>query len=168
MKKTAIIYSSKSGKTARIGEKIARAFGEGAIDTIDALDITGEKFMEYDNLILGVPTWFDGELPHYWDEFVPDLEELDLNGKNIAIYGLGDQVHYPQNFVDAIGLMSEIVSDCGARVVGHTSIEGYTFENSHSVVDDKFLGLVIDQENQSALTNSRVVKWVEELKPFFL
>jgi flavodoxin I len=47
--------------------------------------LTEKTFLSYDNLILGVPTWFDGELPNYWDEFVPALEDLDLKGKTVAI-----------------------------------------------------------------------------------
>lgn len=43
--------------------------------------LTKKTFLSYNNLILGVPTWFDGELPNYWDEFVPALEEMHLSGK---------------------------------------------------------------------------------------
>ena len=60
--------------------------------------LTEEIFLSHKNMILGVPTWFDGELPNYWDEFVPAIEDLDLKGKTIAIYGLGNQVEYPENF----------------------------------------------------------------------
>lgn len=48
-------------------------------------------------MIVGASTWFDGELPTYWDELVPELESLDLKGKKVAIFGLGDQKNYPDN-----------------------------------------------------------------------
>jgi flavodoxin I len=41
------------------------------------------------NIILGVPTWFDGELPNYWDEFVPALEDMDLKGKEVCLVWAG-------------------------------------------------------------------------------
>ncbi len=76
---------------------------------------------------MGVPTWFDGELPNYWDEFVPALEEMDLKGKKIALYGLGDQKGYSENFLDGVCIMAEILEAQGAILVGFTSTEGYIF-----------------------------------------
>ena len=95
MKKTAIFYSFNTKNSSKVAEKIKKAFGESELETINTEELTEEQFLVYDNLILSVPTWFDGELPNYWDEFVPALEELDLKGKKIAIFGLGDQKGYP-------------------------------------------------------------------------
>lgn len=167
MKKTAIIYSFNTNKTAKIAESIKEAFGDEPVEMVNAEELTAKKFSEYDNLILGVPTWFDGELPNYWDEFVPDLEDLDLSGKKIAIYGLGDQKKYSENFVDGIGLMAEIVRDNKAELVGLTSTKGYNFEASKGVEKDKFLGLAIDYENQGSKNKERVNSWVEQLKKEF-
>ncbi|MDR1554766.1 MAG: flavodoxin, partial [Campylobacteraceae bacterium] len=47
------------------------------------------------------------------------------------------------------------------------SIEGYSFEESTAVVDGKFVGLIVDEDNQSDLTESRVEKWVESIKSAF-
>ena len=107
MNKIGIIYSFNSIKTAKAAEKIKDAFGsEFNIAPVNAEDLNEEMFLSFTNLILGVPTWFDGELPNYWDEFVPALEDLDLSGKVIAIFGLGNQVEYPENFGDAVGIMA--------------------------------------------------------------
>ena len=116
---------------------------------------------------MGVPTWFDGELPNYWDEFVPALEELDLKGKRIALFGLGDQKGYPENFLDGVGIMAEILEEQGAVLVGLTSTEGYTFEQSRAVRGKQFLGLAIDYENQGSMNQERVAAWVEQLKGEF-
>jgi flavodoxin I len=164
MKKIGIFYSFNSNKTAKLGEKIIEAFGEADIESVNAEVINTELFTKYDNIIVGVPTWFDGELPNYWDEFVPDLEELNLTGKKIAIYGLGDQKGYPENFNDGMGILAEIFESCGGKVVGFTSIEGYNFEGSRAVRGNQFCGLCIDQENQARLTKERISKWVEKLK----
>ena len=91
MGKTAIIYSFNTQKSKKAAEKIAEAFGKADIETINAEELTKEVFENFDNFILSAPTWFDGELPNYWDEFVPDLEEMDLSGKTFAVFGLGDQ-----------------------------------------------------------------------------
>jgi flavodoxin I len=167
MEKIGIFYSYNSHKTKLIGEKIIERFSENEIESINAETITEEEFLKYNRLILGVPTWFDGEFPNYWDEFVPALEELDLTGKKIAIYGLADQKGYPENFGDAVGLMADLVSKCGAEVVGETSPDGYTFEGSKALRNGKFVGLIIDQENQARLTPERLDMWIEELKKNF-
>jgi flavodoxin I len=168
MKMIGIFYSFNTNKTARIGEKIKDAFGKDAnIEVVNAEDVTEEKFLKFDNLIVGVPTWFDGELPNYWDEFVPALEDLDLKGKKIAIYGLGNQKEYPENFNDGVGIFASIVEKCGAKVVGFTSHEGYSYEHSAAERGDQFCGLCLDQENQARLTDKRIKEWTEKLKKEF-
>jgi flavodoxin I len=167
MRKTGVFYSFKTNKTAKLGERIIDAFENENIEAIDAETVTGESFIKYDNIIVGVPTWFDGELPIYWDEFVPALKEMDLKGKRIAIYGLGDQKGYPENFNDGIGIFAQIVSERGAEIVGFTSTEGYEFERSKAAKDGIFCGLCLDQENQARLSNKRVIDWVDQLKKEF-
>jgi flavodoxin I len=167
MKNTAIIYSFNTVKTAKIAEKIKEAFAPDPVDMVNAEEINPEKFLSFDNLILGVPTWFDGELPNYWDEFVPDLEDMDLKGKKVAIFGLGDQKNYGENFIDGVGTMAELIEDIGGTLVGFTSTDGYNFESSHAQRGTQFAGLAIDYENQGLKNKERVAAWVEQLKKVF-
>lgn len=167
MKKISLIYSFNSNKTSKIADRIKEALGDSPVELINAETITEEEFLRNDNLILGVPTWFDGELPNYWDEFGPIIEELKLKGKTFALYGLGDQKGYAENFLDAMGLMAELLEKGGAKLVGFTSTEGYKFEKSKAIRDGKFLGLGIDFENQATLNSNRVKNWVTQLKKEF-
>lgn len=167
MKKIGIFYSFNSNKTAKVGEKITEAFGNKNIEAINAEDITEELFTKYDNIIIGVPTWFDGELPNYWDEFVPALEDIDLKGKKVAIYGLGDQKGYPENFNDGVGIFAILLEKCGAEVIGFTPLDGYTYESSRAERGDQFCGLCLDQENQARLTKKRIADWVDQLEKEF-
>lgn len=164
MEKIGLIYSFSSRKTKQIALKIAGEFDPGEIAELDAGKMTEAEILSFDNLILGISTWFDGELPHYWDEFIPSLEELDLTGKKFALFGLGDQKGYPENFADAIGIMAGIIKKCGGEIIGGTSTDGYSFESSAALSGGRFVGLVLDQENQARLTDGRVKKWVTELK----
>ena len=136
----------------------------GAINTET---ITQDTFRNYSNFILSVPTWFDGELPNYWDEFVPALEDMDLEGKTIAIFGNGNQRDYPENFVDAIGILGKLLEQLGAEIIGETSTDGYVFESSVAVRDGKFMGLAIDQDTQAKLTDERVKNWVKDIQVKF-
>ncbi|MDP3432249.1 MAG: flavodoxin domain-containing protein, partial [Bacteroidota bacterium] len=104
---------------------------------------------------------------NYWDEFVPALEDLDLKGKTIAIYGLGNQAEYPENFGDAVGIMVNLVKERGAKVIGSTTTEGYTYESSKAELDGKFVGLILDQETQPRLSKERITNWVTDLKTQF-
>ncbi len=166
-RKTAIIYSFHTRKSKKVAEKVIDVWGKENIETVNAEELDKELIEKYDNFILSAPTWFDGELPNYWDEFVPDLEEMDLSGKKFAVFGLGDQKEYPENFCDAIGILVEILEQCGGVVVGHVPVEGYTFESSRAKKGDEFVGLPLDQENQARLTSERVKNWVEKLKKEF-
>ncbi len=167
MNKTAIIYSFNTKKTGKVAEKIKDAFNDDQISFVNAEELTEELFTSYDQIIMGVPTWFDGELPNYWDEFVPALEDIDLKGKKIALYGLGDQKGYPENFLDGLGIMAEILEGQGATLVGFTSSKGYQFESSRALRGDRFAGLAIDYENQESMNTERVANWVEQLKGEF-
>ncbi len=167
MNKTAIIYSFNTKKTGKIAELIKEEYGDDKLESVNAEEITEELFLSFDQLIMGVPTWFDGELPNYWDEFVPALEEMDLKGKKIALFGLGDQKGYPENFLDGVGIMAEILEMQDATLVGFTSTDGYEFENSRAVRGEQFAGLAIDYENQGSMNKERVTAWVGQLKNEF-
>ena len=167
MKKTALIYSVNSKNTSQVAQQILDHLKDVKLEIINAETLTEEQFLAYDNYILGVSTWFDGELPNYWDEFGPAMEDLNLKQKNFAIFGLGDQVNYPENFVDAVGILAGMIENSGGKIVGLTSSKEYKFEHSKALRDEKLLGLAIDTKNQSPLTIPRITKWIEQLKKEF-
>ncbi len=164
MKKIAIIYSFNTTKSKNAAKKIVAEIGADKLDVLNAEDITGGQFMKYDKYILSLPTWFDGELPNYWDEFLPEMEDLPLKGKTFALFGLGDQKNYPENFGDAIGIMAETIENAGGKIIGSTEVAGYSFENSKALRDGKFIGLLLDQDNQSQLSGKRIKDWVSSIK----
>lgn len=167
MKKIAIVYSFNSTKSAKIAAKIGETIKNFSIENLNVESCTGDEFLHYDGYILSVPTWFDGELPNYWDEMLPALEELDFQGKKFALFGLGDQKNYPENFCDAVGILADFFEQRGAQIVGYTSAEGYTFESSKALKNNLLRGLLLDQENQSRVTDSRIDKWVRQLEVEF-
>lgn len=167
MRRTGLFYAANTRKTALIGKEIQIAFGENKVNVVAIEKATKEDFESYDNLIIGASTWFDGELPSSWDELLPELDSLTLKGKNVAIFGLGDQVGYPENFVDGIGLLATFFEKAGAKVTGCTTVDGYNFEKSLALRDGKFLGLALDQENQSDKTPERIAAWIKQLRKEF-
>ena len=167
MKKIGLFYSHDTVKTAQIAKKIKQQFTENEIETVNLDEAWDDDFKKYDNFILGTSTWFDGELPDQWDEIIPKISTLSFEGKKVAIYGLGNQKDYGDNFVDGIGLLAEVFEGIGAEIVGYTPTEGYIFTASVAARGDEFCGLAIDFENQSRKTNERVKNWVEKLRNEF-
>lgn len=165
--KTIGLFYAAGKATATIVAKIEAAFGESQIKLIPIETVRKSDFEAYDNMIMGVSTWFDGELPAHWDEVLPELKTLNMSKKRVAIFGLGDQQNYPDNFVDGIGILASLIEANGAELIGLTDCEGYKFNQSQAIRGDLFLGLVIDVDNQSDKTDERIKKWVKQLKQEF-
>ena len=155
-----IFFGSDTGNTEKVAEKIATKL------SLDAQDIAGnssEIFDDYDLLILGTPTANYGEMQPDWDYFVPELEDADLNGKKVALFGLGDQVDYPDSFLDAMGELAEMVEQAGGELIGAWPTDGYDFNDSRAVKDGKFVGLALDEDRQPELTDDRIATWLSTL-----
>ena len=151
MKKIGLFYGGTTAKTAVVALKIQEAFAENEVVLIPIEGATREEFESFDNIIAGTSTWFDGELPTYWDEFMPEI----------------DQERYPDNFVDGIGILAEAFTQSNAELVGFMPVNDYHFTQSRAVKEGHFLGLPLDIENQSEQTEERILKWVEKLKKEF-
>lgn len=176
MAKIGIFFGTDTGRTRLIAKQIAKKLGETADVPVNIGRTTLADFLAYDALILGSPTLGDGELPGQsvglsqpsWEEFLPQLAEADLSGKTVAIFGLGDQKKYPNEFVDAIGHIHDALATRGARVVGRWPTAGYDFAASQAVDGDEFLGLALDQHHQPVLTEERIDTWLSQIKPELL
>ena len=167
MKKIGLFYSFNTKNTSKAAKLIVEALGEKNIEANNVEETTEDQFDTYSNYIIGVPTWFDGELPNYWDEFVPAMEDMDFTGKQFALYGAGNQKEYPENFVDAIGIMADLLESLGGKVVGRVANEGYKFEHSKALRGNEFIGLPLDFEIQPKLIKPRIEAWIEQLKSEF-
>ena len=167
MKPIGLFYSFNTRHTSDAADRIAKELGENNIDKINIETIEGEVFLAYPYMILGVSTWFDGELPNYWDEFLPAMESMDFSGKTIALFGPADQKGYPQNFADGIGILADFLRSRGATIAGHYPAKDYHFIRSRALEEEHFIGLVLDYANQPELTERRIREWCALLKKKF-
>tara|TARA_R110001592_G_scaffold346689_1_gene639426 strand:+ start:176 stop:688 length:513 start_codon:yes stop_codon:yes gene_type:complete len=134
------------------------------VEVLEVNNISSEDWVSHDFYILGIPTWYDGELQSDWDDYFKDFKLLNFTGKTFALFGLGDQVGYGEYFVDGIGILAKIILENGGRIVGYFPNKNYEFEKSNSLVDDNtFYGLALDEDNQSDLTQVRCKEWVNIL-----
>ena len=83
MKKIGLFYATKAERTSWVAEKIQKEFGEDKIEVVPIEQAWQNDFAAYDCFIVGASTWFDGELPTYWDELLPELRTMKLKGKKV-------------------------------------------------------------------------------------
>lgn len=168
MAKIGLFYGSTTGKTETAAEMIQSEFGgEDVVSMHEIIDVENDSFGEYECIIIGCPTWDIGELQADWQGYFEELDDVDFSGKKVAYFGTGDQVGYAENFQDAMGILEEKISSLGGKTVGHWSTDGYDHEGSKAEKDGKFVGLALDEDNQSELTESRIKEWVSKLKSEF-
>lgn len=171
IKTIGLFYGSSTCYTEMAGEKIRNIIGEDRVDFFNIADVPIAQTQGYDYLIFGIPTWDYGELQENWEDIWDDLDSLDLTGKKIALYGLGDQVGYPEWFLDAMGYLHSKLVHRGAIPCGYWPRAGYDFEASKALTPDGnyFVGLALDEENEFQLSDARIQQWcVQVLEEFGL
>ena len=177
MTRIGLYFGSNTGNTRKIAKMIKRRFPDNA-DLAEPLNVnkaTAELLAAHSHLILGTPTLGEGAMPGLdadclnpsWAEFLPQLADVDFSGKTVALYGLGDQEKYGDNFCDALGELHDFVVARSARVVGAWPTDGYDFIASKAERDGEFVGLVQDLDNQKMLLESRLEAWLKLIGPEF-
>lgn len=165
MKKIGIIYGSTTGTCESLASQLAESLVVTTNDVYSANKLTDALIASYDVLILGTSTWGDGELQDDWYDGIKVLKNADLNGKTIALFGCGDSESYCDTFCDGMGILYEDLKDSGCVFLGNrVSTDDYTFSDSMAVVDGAFVGLALDEVNESDKTSGRIREWVNELK----
>lgn len=165
--KTAVIYGSTTDNTKNVAKQIAEALGAEAT-VIDVAKLKVADLVLYSNLVLGTSTWDSGDLQDDWDDFLSQLQAADLSGKVVALFGLGDASSYPDTFVDGMGTIYEAIQDKSCKIIGAVPVEGYSFDDSKAAKDGFFVGLPLDDDNESNLTPLRINDWIRNISPDFL
>ena len=168
MKKTALIYWPKKGNVENTAAKIAAYFKNDSIDVFTISQVDINKLPDYDFIIIGGSTigadnWEDVHTSK-WYAFFEALKGINLTGKKVAIYGLGDQILYPEHYVDGMAIIRDEFSAAGAEIIGAWPAEGYEHTESKSQEGDQFIGLALDDDQQPELSNERIDKWIAKLK----
>lgn len=159
-----LFFGSDTGATEEIVNEVKNTFSK-EITLHDIAKATKEEIEQYDKLILASSTWGDGDLQGDWEDFEANLEKIDFSNKTIALIGVGDQEGYEDTFCNALGHLYSYVKE--GNVVGFTSTDGYEFDESTAVQNGQFVGLVLDEDNQSELSKDRIEAWVKDIEEHF-
>ncbi|MEM8925005.1 MAG: flavodoxin [Actinomycetota bacterium] len=164
---TCVIFGTDTGNTEDVARRITERLdnlGLG-VDMFDVDKIDINIITQYEFVIMGIPTWDYGGIQGDWNELEQSLSQLDLTGKVVALYGLGDQDGYSEWYVDAMGWLYERLANSNANFVGSWSTEGYDFDASRAANEDKsfFVGLALDEDGQSDKTDERIERWIDQI-----
>lgn len=169
MAQIGLFFGSDEGNTEAVAYRIQQRLGEDVVDVYDIADVTQLEFAQYDDIILGISTWDFGQIQSDWEEFWDDISDVSFAGKRVALYGLGDQFGYGDFFLDAMGMLHDVIVANGAEIIGHWSTSGYDFDASKAKVPgvDLFVGLALDEDQQPELTAQRLNTWCAKIHKAF-
>jgi flavodoxin I len=165
MERIVLIYGPQGGSVEKVAKMIRDKVGD-RVDLIPVEKATIDDINRYENIIFGLSTvgadsWNNENTKDPWANILKGLDQVTYLGKTFALYGLGNQVMYPSHFVDAMGMMGRELLRHGARIVGQQPLGEYDFEASEAVIDDHFIGLPLDEDNEPEKTSGRLDKWLE-------
>jgi flavodoxin I len=162
-----LFFGSSTGNSETIARMIAKHFWPIEVDIYDIMESPVGYLLNYKKLIFGIPSWNIHPIHDDWKDFLPNISELNFRNTKVALYGLGDQITYSDNFVDEMGRLYDWLIARNAQIIGLWPAEGYLCRRSAALRHGRFVGLALDEDQQSELTASRVEKWVHNLKKEF-
>lgn len=166
MAKIGLYYGSNEGNTAVASDIVKEEFEKYEQDIVEIHNIADaslSEIEEWEYLIFGISTWDIGQLQDDWAAFLPHMDDLNLSGKKVAIFGLGDQYGYPDTFIDAAGVLADKVMQRGGELYGLWPVEGYEITGSVAQHKDHLLALGLDNDNEGEKHRPRIQKWVKLL-----
>jgi len=170
MKKITLIYWPEGGNVENVADKFAARFEPNSVVKMSIGNLDKNVLRESDQWLVGGSTvgshvWEDANDSNKWNEFFHLMDEMDMTKKTVAFFGLGDHILYPNHFVDGLGILQEEFENRKAKIIGHWPVKGYEFNDSNGMKNDMFYGLALDQDNDEALTDSRIDEWLRTIKP---
>jgi flavodoxin I len=156
MPEIGLFFGSSTGNSENVARMIASNFLPYQVKIHDVMYTKSRAISEFPYLIFGVPSWNRHYLQDDWYDFLPKIKAINFTNKTVALYGLGDQSNYPENFLDGMGRVHDWLAERNAKIVGYWPAAGYRFRKSQAVRNGKFVGLALDEDTQYKLTLPRV------------
>lgn len=170
MNKIGLIYGSDTGMTEEVVGSIVDNWAATELEVIEVHNVKKEDFERFDKLILGLSTWYDGDLQSDWEDYYDkEFQTIDFTEKTVAIFGLGDQYGYGEYFIDGVGILAKTILKNGGKLIGKWSCDEYDFEESKAQIENEnfFYGLALDEDNEPERTPVRLKEWLAQIEKEF-
>lgn len=171
MKTLGIVYWPRKGSVELNARRICSEWGETDAELIPLREADLNNLSAYRYLVIGCSTvgadsWRDAYSGNQWMHFFLKLNQsgIDFHAKKIALFGLGDQILYPEHYVDEMARIADELKAHGADIVGKWPVTGYEHTDSKSIRDGYFIGLALDEHNQAEMSERRIREWVNDLR----
>ncbi len=167
-KTVGIFYAPSGGSVHKVARLIKQKLSDLHPDLFVISDIKPLQLLDYRCLILvcstlGRNTW-EMEQRDPWSSFLPRMLRIRLNGRKVAMVGLGDHVGYPNHFVDGMGILGRTVEEIGGQLIGMTETRDYVFNDSRALREGKFIGLPLDEDYEAHKTEARIDEWLKAIR----
>jgi flavodoxin I len=117
-----IAFTSMSGNTEEMADIMEQTLEEQGADVtklqIDIDEVDVFTLTDYDGILMGTYTWGDGDIPYEIEDFYDELDDIDLEGKPVALFGSCDSIY--TSFGAAIDTFKEKFKERGAEIVSES------------------------------------------------
>lgn len=162
--KVGLFFGSDTGNTEVITNDFVETWEATELEVIAGIDMKVEDYARFDFIIIGLSTWYDGDLQSDFEDFFPQFQTIDFTDKIVAMYGLGDQLGYDEYFVDGLGILGEVILNNGGKIIGMWPTEGYDYTKSKAeFTPELFYGLALDEDNEMEKTAERLEAWIPQV-----
>ncbi len=116
-----IIYGSSGGNTELTCEKVKQVL-EGKNITVSIRRVERSSVRDLKNaeiIILAAPTYEHGVIQHHFPPFLKDLKKIDLNGKLMAVIGLGDTKYDDHYHIESANILMTAIEQSKGKILCH-------------------------------------------------
>lgn len=128
-----IVYATNSGGTQHVANVIADVLqgGQHTVTVQQVRDTKPDQLSQYDAIVFGSPSWDyngkEGQLHEEMRSFVEGAAGISLEGKKVAVFGLGDSSY--MYFTGAVDHLENFVAHCHTSLlVPSLRIDGFYFD----------------------------------------
>jgi len=107
-----------TGNTEVMAEILEHSLLEEGLEVTvkEALRAKPKEMLKYDGILLGAYTYEGGEIGDEFMLFYEEMDQVDLTGKLMAVFGAGD-TFYQDTYCVAVDIITEKLIELGANVV---------------------------------------------------
>lgn len=134
--KILIIYATYSSGTLVVSEIIQSELQKNhEVKLVNVADVDLKAVANYDLVLMGSPSWFnnnkDGQPHHLYYDLMKQMESFNLENKNFAIFGLGDNAY--ARLCGAVDVLEEFVTKIkGKLLFPSLRIDSFYFDQKNN------------------------------------